>query len=291
MRTSIPHTISHAAFVVLLPIIVVTSCAIKPQISSVPAKLGWPGEHMDQWHGGTRHIFSFHGHTAWVVEPKKPLPGNPWTWCTEFPDAFTDRTGVPELIQRGFYHVYINDFNGLGCPKQLALMEAFYADLRPRHLAPKVALIGLSRGGFTAYRFAEKHPQQVACIYGDAPVCDLKSWPGGKGRGVGSPSDWAHFKKLYGFKTDAEALAFKGNALDPGPLAALARAHIPLLNCVGDADTVVPPSENTDILAKRYRALGGELTIIHRPGAGHHPHGLDDPQPIVDFIMKYAGKK
>ena len=35
---------------------------------------------------------------------------------------------------------------------------------------------------------------------------------------------------------------------------------------------------------------GGFVTIrvIHKPGIGHHPHGLDDPTPVVDFILKYA---
>ncbi len=28
--------------------------------------------------------------------------------------------------------------------------------------------------------------------------------------------------------------------------------------------------------------------VIHKPGVGHHPHGLDDPKPVVDFIVKHA---
>jgi hypothetical protein len=49
---------------------------------------------------------------------------------------------------------------------------------------------------------------------------------------------------------------------------------------------VVPVAENTAILEKRYRELGGTIKVIHKPGVGHHPHGLDDPAPVVEFILK-----
>ena len=43
--------------------------------------------------------------------------------------------------------------------------------------------------------------------------------------------------------------------------------------------------ENTGLIAERYRKLGGKITLIAKPGVGHHPHGLDDPRPIVEFIV------
>ena len=49
------------------------------------------------------------------VEPKQAAPGNPWTWTMEFPDAFTDRTGVPQLLAKGFHHVHISVGNTHGC--------------------------------------------------------------------------------------------------------------------------------------------------------------------------------
>ena len=67
--------------------------------------------------------------------------------------------------------------------------------------------------------------------------------------------------------------------------------HIPLLHVVGDADKVVPVSENTAIVEKRYKALGGQIQVIHKKGVGHHPHSLKDPKPIVDFILKHAQKE
>ena len=124
-------------------------------------------------------------------------------------------------------------------------------------------------------------------IYGDAAVCDFKSWPGGRGKGDGSPGDWKALLSCYGFATDAEALAYQGNPIDV--LAPLAKANVALIHVVGDADDVVPPAENTAIIESRYKKLGGTIQVIHKPGVGHHPHGLDDPTPVVDFILKHTG--
>ena len=71
-------------------------------------------------------------------------------------------------------------------------------------------------------------------------------------------------------------------------LAALAKHQVPLLHVYGDADDVVPADENTTLLAKRYQALGGNITLIAKPGIGHHPHGLEDSTPIREFILKHA---
>jgi hypothetical protein len=151
-------------------------------------------------------------------------------------------------------------------------------------LAKKGTLIGISRGGLYAYNWAVQNPEKEVCIYGDAPVCDFKSWPGGKGVGKGSPDDWQALMKCYGFKDEREAIAWKGNPVDN--LGPLANAGIPLIHVVGDVDDVVPVRENTAIVEQRYKELGGEIHALHKPHVGHHPHGLDDPQPLVDFILQ-----
>ena len=253
---------------------------------SLAADLSFPNEQVDEWHGFTRHKFQADGCAAWLVEPKTALHGNPWSWCMEFPDAFTDRCAAPALLAAGFHHVHISVGNTFGSPDAMKHFNAFYELLSARGLAPKAALIGISRGGLYAYRFASEHPGRVAVIYGDAAVCDFKSWPGGKGTAKGSAGDWESLMKLYGFKDEAEALAYKGNPIDM--LKPLATAKIALIHVVGDADDTVPPGENAAVIESRYKTLGGEVQVIHKPGAGHHPHGLDDPAPVVDFILKHA---
>ena len=92
--------------------------------------------------------------------------------------------------------------------------------------------------------------------------------------------------KLWGFKDEVEALAYKGNPVDS--LAPLAKARVPLLHVYGDADDVVPWDENTGLIASRYKELGGDITLICKPSVGHHPHGLEDSTPIIEFIEKNA---
>ena len=243
-----------------------------------------PEEASDDWNGFTRHKFNVDGCPAWVVEPKHAAPGNPWTWCMEFSDAFTGRTGVPKLLATGFFHIHIQVGNTFGCPSALRHFDAFYRCITAMGLAKKGTLIGISRGGLYAYNWAVQNPEKEVCIYGDAPVCDFKSWPGGKGVGKGSPDDWQALMKCYGFKDEREAIAWKGNPVDN--LGLLANAGIPLIHVVGDVDDVVPVRENTSTVEQRYKELGGEIHVLHKPHVGHHPHGLDDPQPLVDFILQ-----
>ena len=171
-------------------------------------------EKVDTWNGYTRRTFTVDGCQAWVVEPKQALPGKPWSWCMEFPDAFTEQCAAPALLAKGFHHVHIVVGNTFGCPAAMRHFNAFYDVLQSRGLAKKAVLIGISRGGLYAYRWASENPDKVAVIYGDAPVCDFKSWPGGKGQGSGSPGDWKKLLQDYGFQDEAEALAYRGNPID-----------------------------------------------------------------------------
>ena len=52
---------------------------------------------------------------------------------------------------------------------------------------------------------------------------------------------------------------------------------------------VVPWDENTGLVAERYRALWGAITLIRKPWVRHHPHWLDDSTPIVEFLRRHAG--
>ena len=112
---------------------------------------------------------------------------------------------------------------------------------------------------------------------------------GGKGKGKGSPRDWKLVLDVYGFKNEMEALDYKFNPIDN--LKPLADAKVPLLHVFGDADDVVPWEENTGLIEERYKKIGGDITLIRKKGIGHHPHGLDDPAPIVDFIVKNSLSK
>ena len=263
----------------------VLGLALAPVASAADA-ITWPAGKTDLWHGYTRHQFVIDGCQAWVVEPKTPLPGKPWSWSLMFPDAFADRCAAPQLLAKGFYHAHIVVGNTFGAPSALKHLVAFQDALVAQGLNPKAVLIGLSRGGLYAYRYASEQPERVAAIYADAPVCDFRSWPGGKGTGTGSPKDWQALLGVYGFKTEAEAISYPKQPIES--LAPLAKAKVALIHVVGDADTTVPVAENTALIEERYRKLGGTISVLHKPGVGHHPHGLDDPTPVVDFILAHA---
>jgi predicted esterase len=220
------------------------------------------------WNGYEKRDFQVDGRNCFIVVPKKAAEGQPWIWRTEFfghePQADL------ALAAKGFHLAYVDVQNMYGAPKALDHMDKFYEHLTTvRGLSKKVVLEGFSRGGLFSLNWAARNPNKVACIYNDAPVCDFKSWPGGKGKGNGL--------------TEQQALEYKLNPIDN--LEPLAKAKIPLLHICGDADDVVPIDENTRIVEERYKKLGGPITVIVKPGVGHHPHSLVNPEPIVSCVF------
>jgi pimeloyl-ACP methyl ester carboxylesterase len=165
-------------------------------------------------------------------------------------------------------------------------MEKFHAHaVREFGLSPRAVLEGFSRGGLYAVNFAAAFPAKTAALYLDAPVLDIRSWPGGKGKGKGSATCWKQALDIYGLTEDT-AKDFKANPLDKAEM--LAKAGIPIVAVVGDADTTVPYDENTKPFAEKYRAAGGTIEVIVKPGVDHHPHSLKDPKPFVDFLLKHV---
>jgi pimeloyl-ACP methyl ester carboxylesterase len=239
---------------------------------------------LSEWFGCARSDFEVDGRDCIEVNPKSAAPGKPWIWRARFfgHEPQTDQA----LLDKGFHLVFMDVGDWFGSPRAVAHWDAFYIYLTESHgLSKKVALEGMSRGGLIVYNWAKANPEKVACIYADAPVCDIRSWPGGKGAGAGSPKSWETCKAVHGL-TEEQAVDFTGNPVDG--LEALARAGVPLLHICGAADKVVPMAENTDVLKKRYEALGGSIRVISKPGVGHHPHSLKDPSVIVDFILKHT---
>jgi pimeloyl-ACP methyl ester carboxylesterase len=239
---------------------------------------------VSQWQGYERRDFNVDGRSCLIILPKSPAVEKPWIWRTEFFGHEPQADLV--LLAKGFHVAYMNLQNMYGAPVALDHMDKFYEHLtQDRGLARKTVLEGFSRGGLFTLNWAARHPDRVACIYNDAPVCDFKSWPGGRGSGKGSKGDWLLCLAAYQL-TNEQALNYKLNPVDN--LAPLAKANIPLLHVCGEADDVVPIEENTRLVEERYRKLGGSITVIAKPGVGHHPHSLVDPTPIVAFILKHT---
>ncbi len=226
--------------------------------------------------------FLFQGHEAKIVFPEKPNEAMFWIWRARFwgHEPQLDKA----LLKAGFHVVYVDVANLFGNNEAVQLWNNFYEFLIAEyHLNSKAVLEGMSRGGLIVYNWASKNTDKVACIYADAPVCDIKSWPGGLYNGEGSPPDWQTCLKAYQLDENS-VLDFTdipvNNAIK------VAQAKIPVIHVCGLADTVVPYSENTEILAKNFKNAGGEIELILKEGVGHHPHSLENPEPILNFILK-----
>lgn len=230
--------------------------------------------------------FNLDGRSCKIVRPKAAAKGHPWIWRARF-WGHEPQTEVA-LLQQGFCVVYCDVAELFGNQAAIGYWNDFYHLLQKAGLARKAALEGMSRGGVYVYNWALGNPDKVACIYADAPVLDLRSWPGGKGKGPGSKQDWEIFKKDYNL-TDQSADHFSNSPLDNA--VKIAKLGFPMLHVVGDADEVVPVDENTGLFEQKIKMAGGNITVIHKPGVRHHPHSLPNPTPIVDFILEATGQK
>lgn len=238
------------------------------------------------WKGFKKTKFRFADRDAFYVQPNQPLPGNPWVWRAHFPDWHTEMDSI--LLSRGFYVAYVNTNNLFGHPQAMQVWDNFYDHMTGTlHLAPKVALEGVSRGGLYVYGWAKRNPGKVACIYAEAPVCDPKSWPAGKGKGKGAPAEWAKWLTLFQ-QTEATAGAYTD--IPVNDLAGLASFKVPVLHVIGLQDSIVPVEENTFPLINNYTRLGGPATVIPMTrGAqnleGHHFY-IEQPGQLANFIYE-----
>lgn len=235
------------------------------------------------WNGFKRIDFEFEGMDAILVFPDTPNENKNWLLKTEYFDAFPDYE--IEMVKRGWHLAYLKNVTRW-CP------DAVDTDRKKRfvdYMAKEYGLykkcfpVGMSCGGMIAAKFAADHPECVSAIYLDAPVMNLLSCPAGIG--VGGNDLFPDFFKATGI-TVSELINYRDNPIDKKEK--LLKANVPIIMVYGDSDDVVPYSENGAILEKYYRENGGIIETYGKENCGHHPHGLDDFTPIVEFALKYS---
>src|ERR1700724_2988685 len=176
-----------------------------------------------------------------VVVPKKPAPGNPWSWRGCYWDH--QPQSEVELLRRGFHIAFVAPAPG----RQGKAWDVWYKFLTENHgLAKKAAFIGMSKGGVNAFNWGGVNPDKVACIYADNPAV--------------YDEDFAK-------------------------ITVLAKHDVPLLHVVGTEDFVL--QRHTMVVENMYHQLGGSITLIMKEGVAHHPHSLEDPTPIADWIEQH----
>ncbi len=126
--------------------------------------------------------------------------------------------------------------------------NAVYKHLTDHGFSKKPVMEGAGTAAGEAYAWAIENPDKVSCIYGENPV--LRS------------------------------LMSKTPPLDN--LAPLAKAGVPLLHVCGSLDPWL--NDQTRVVEKRYKELGGQITVIVKEGEGHYPLAPKDPKSVVDLI-------
>lgn len=250
---------------------------------------------VDVWYGFKRHHFTIEGCEAWIVEPEYPAQDGRWTWCAQWAEAFVPRVGTVAYLEHGFYHGHVDVHRFHGSPKGMEIMSKFQDIAVGLGLASKVSLLGLSWGGFYSLRYAETYPERVRSIYLDAPVCNAADPdPSAADRVEQISEQWG---------LTVEQL--KTSKLNPlNNVKAIADAKIPVFAIIGGADNVVLPPLNFDLLEAEFKKLGipvtelqqdktmadtlmnvqpGNVYVLHRRAWAHHPHGLDNVTPLMQF--------
>ena len=249
------------------------------------ATAAWPNGRQSTWHGYERFDFPLPGDGARciVVAPKTPSRNKPWIWRARF---WGHQPALElQLLEQGFHLAYCEVGGLFGAPSAVERWNKFHALAVREGLSPRPILEGMSRGGLIIINWASANPDKVAAIYGDNPVCNFNSWPGGK-NGKFSKKDWQRCLRAYGLA--AAAAPHHPQPLTPATLKPLAEKRVPIALVLGLADKVVPVEENGEILARNYESLGGPLKVWRKPGKGHHPHGLHPPDDLATWLARTA---
>jgi pimeloyl-ACP methyl ester carboxylesterase len=184
-----------------------------------------------------------------ILVPKTSAPGKPWVFRADW----VERDAVVEqaLLAKGFHIVTgAVPYNADGpLPAQ---WNAIYNHLVAHGFSPKPVMAGAGGAAGEAYAWASANPDKVSCIYAENPLLHSNM-------GQVQPLD------------------------NLGPLA---KAGVPILHVCGAEDPWL--DSQTRVLEKRYRELGGKVTVLVQKGQGHYPLAPNDPKPAVDFITSNA---
>lgn len=239
-------------------------------------------------HRGYRRVdFYVCGRESMLMFPEHPCEGDPWLWRTEFFEAFDDADMA--MLQRGYCRAYHCLADMYGNAEAMESMRAFYETAVSRFgLNERPVLVGLSRGGLYAVNFASRYPEKTGLLYLDAPLVDVACWPTTKNSSFEGARAMEECTKANPF---VEAASENETVGAQARMAKLAGRNVPVFIVSGDSDRVVPYEKNGLVLQRIYEAAGGDIEVILKPGVDHHPHGLPNPDRIIEFIEGHVAPK
>lgn len=185
-----------------------------------------------------------------VIAPGTPAPGNPWVFRPD--DIKRDDPVDLALLAKGFYIVTgAVPYNYDG--PVLAQWNAIYKYLTGYGFSSKPVMVGNGGAAGASVAWAIENPDKVSCIYGENPILE------------------------------------SSKTMTPTPpldnLKPLSKAGISILFVCGSAD---PSLKDQALVAeKKYKQLGGNITINIVKNAGHYLT-REDPKAAVDFIAGHA---
>jgi len=230
--------------------------------------------------------FEFEGMGAILVEPKVANEGRNWLLKTEYFGAFP--SFEIEMLNRGWHLAFIKNSTRWCVNDENLDRKKRFADylVKTYNLSPMCIPVGMSCGGKYAVRFAAKYPECVSALYLDAPVMNLLSCPADLGDAKSNLME--EFTYATGMNL-SELISFREHPIDKMHL--LLENKIPVMLVYGDSDEIVPYHENGALLEKYYKENGGTIVAIGKRGCGHHPHGLEDNTPLIEFAQKYCTRE
>ena len=169
-------------------------------------------------------------------------------WVFRADFVFRDAEVDQALLAKGFHIVT----GPVGVSSVVKDWDAAYKYLTDHGFSKKPVMEGAGGGAGEVYAWAIENPDKVSCVYAENP-------------------------RMHSAMSKTQPL---------DNLAPLAKAGVPLLHVCGSLDPWL--KDNTLEVEKRYKKLGGKITVIVKEGEGHYPLAPKDPAPVVDFITRAA---
>lgn len=181
-----------------------------------------------------------------VIVPKTAAAGKPWVFRAD--PVTRDAVVDLALLDRGF-HIVTGPVPYNADGPSLKAWNTVYELFIKHGFSKKPVLEGAGGAAGEAYAWAVANPDKVSCLYGENPVL--------------------------------RATMTKAQPLDN--LGPLAKAGVPALHVCGGRDPLL--ASQTREAEKRYKELGGAMTVIVQDAEGHYPTAPKDVKPVVDFIV------
>lgn len=241
----------------------------------------------EAWNGFRVEEFLFEDKPARIIFPEEGKAIGRLALKTLYKDAFPNAVEL-DLLKKGFHLCFVTNEHRWGAETDLDRMARFVQFVTQKHgLQKRIVPIGMSAGGLLAILLAAKYPESISCLYLDAPVLNYLSCPGclGDGRREDSAIVLEEVYRAIPAKNMSQLIAYRDAPLDKLPI--LLQYKIPVVLVAGLADRIVPYHENGQILQNAYEQASVDFQCHLKPGCDHHPHGVEDNEQVIQFIMTH----